>query len=365
MKKVNLFLAAIFCAVSILAGPLTAQEKNETYTVGMILSLSGIAADYGEAIRNGVELARQDRPELFTHVRFMYEDAGYEPTRAVTAFKKFADIDKVDLVHSFGAIFCQAIAPSAKVKGVLYAAECVDPSIGVDAPRTFRILNSADEYMQAQVAYLKKHSFKKIALLISDNGYLQTMSEAFKRSLTPEISSTIIDRVPVAERDLRSAIVRIRGGHYDAVGVFLAVGQISAFYRQAKEQHLELPTFGTNWFESIAEIEAAGGAMQGAVFANNPVKKVWFKRYLQQFHSPAAITYVAPAYEFALLIGEIVSNSKKKPMADEFISKLAGLGVREGVAIGPYRFVNDPQQGQYLKFPIVMKRISGDGFEEY
>jgi ABC-type branched-subunit amino acid transport system substrate-binding protein len=252
----------------------------------------------------------------------------------------------------------------AASRRVLYAAECVDPTVAVKRPYTFRLLNYADEYMEKQVEYLRKKNLKKIALLLTDNGYLHTMTEGLKRVLPPDFSLTLIDNLPATTMDLRTSISKIRSGNYDVVAVFLSVGQIAAFYRQARELHLEKPTFGTNWFESVNEIKNAHGAMDGAVLANNAIKPDFVERYSKQFGIATALNFGAPAYEFAMIVGEAVSTHSSHLTADEFLKQLSTLGTRPGVAIGPYTFLDHPKVGKYFKLPIVNKTIKGEVFVE-
>jgi hypothetical protein len=88
----------------------SAQEK---FKVGAVLPLTGAAADYGIAIKNCIELARKDNPELFTNIEFIYEDAAYDPKTAVSAYRSLTDGQQVDLTVTWGVSFCKALAPIA------------------------------------------------------------------------------------------------------------------------------------------------------------------------------------------------------------------------------------------------------------
>lgn len=98
------------------------------------------------------------------------------------------------------------------------------------------------------------------------------MFNALERSLYPGQSATLVDRVTATETNFRSHIPKLKANKFDAVGSFLMMGQIAQFAKQAREQHLDLPVFGNNAFESMNEIKAAEGAMEGSVFANTEIK---------------------------------------------------------------------------------------------
>lgn len=80
------------------AQELLAQEK---FKVGAVLPLTGAAADYGIAIKNCVELAKKDRPEIFTNIDFIFEDAAYDPKTAISAYRSLTDGQRVDLTLTF------------------------------------------------------------------------------------------------------------------------------------------------------------------------------------------------------------------------------------------------------------------------
>jgi len=53
-------------------------EENASLVVGVSLALSGPVAEYGEALRNGIELAREEHSDLLSDIRFLYEDDRYD-----------------------------------------------------------------------------------------------------------------------------------------------------------------------------------------------------------------------------------------------------------------------------------------------
>jgi ABC-type branched-subunit amino acid transport system substrate-binding protein len=62
--------------------------ENPRIKVGVIVPLTGSVATVGSAIKNGIELARHEHPEILGDLLFVYEDDGYEPKRDITAFNK-------------------------------------------------------------------------------------------------------------------------------------------------------------------------------------------------------------------------------------------------------------------------------------
>lgn len=65
----NIKLTIIALFVFIIHMPLNAQEKIQ---IGVIAPLSGGMATIGNAIKNGIEMAKSDHPELFSQIEFIY-----------------------------------------------------------------------------------------------------------------------------------------------------------------------------------------------------------------------------------------------------------------------------------------------------
>ncbi len=358
IKYFLLILISVYASIA-------SAEGSPTFKVGLVLPLTGSAADYGVAIQNSINLAIKDRPELFTNISWSYEDATFDAKTAVTSFNQLIDVQKVDLAVTWGVAFCQALAPIAESKKVPLIGICLDPNVAKDKQYVIRFKNKMDEVMQVQAKYLKQLGYNKIGLLLAEHPYLQEAASALERNLQPGQSVKIIDRLPNGESDFRTRIIKIKQStdKFDAIGVFLFVGQISTFYRQAKNFNFTLPTFGTDLFESLSEINASNGTMEGVNFASIDIKPDFIKYYKSIYKNESQLAFGAPAYEMALTIGELFNERVAKIKREDIIKSFAEVSSKDGVASGPYHYMNDPEAGQYFQFPVVIKKITKDRFE--
>lgn len=256
-----------------------AEPARAHLRIGAILPLTGATADYGQSIQRSIELAQADSPESFRDINFIYEDVAYDPKLAVAAFHKLTSVDHVDAVYVWGIGACKVVAPLAQARSVPMIGQCIDPGTGRDRPSVLRFMNYTDEYLQTTARYLDSVGAKRLAIILTENPYLEEMEAALERNLRPGQTTTVLQRYPEKEMDFRAIISRLRTGGYDAVGVFLSAGQIATFYKQAREQGLAMRTFGTNYFESASEIAASDFSMDHAVFANNLVNPAFIQRF--------------------------------------------------------------------------------------
>ena len=98
-----IFLISISFSISVFADPVK---------VGLLLPLTGPTADFGAALRNGVELAKSEKPNEFNKsIEFIYEDVKLEPKLAISSIHKLTKSNKVNLIYVFGSGNAATIAP--------------------------------------------------------------------------------------------------------------------------------------------------------------------------------------------------------------------------------------------------------------
>lgn len=346
----------LFLCLFVFFAPFSLQAEN-IFKVGIITVLSGPAAPFGVSIRNSMELAVSDNPARFKQIKFIYEDVGYDTKQAVTAFHKLVKIDKVDLVYTWGLNFCKALAPMAESAHTPLVTQCLLPDVSKDRNFVLRFYSSSDDYMRKQAEMLAAKKLNRMALLVADTAHLQEMVVSLKRALRSNQRIELEESFLPSESDFRTVIEKVRRANVQVVGVFLSTGQIATFYKQAKALSLQLPSFGSNWLDSQQEVDAANGAMNGAMFVTTGFKPAFQSKYLAKYGEPGILTFGGPAYELAMIIGKLFGDSSAKRNSEEIINSFSKITPQEGTASGPFYFAETPTTGKYVDFPIVAKII--------
>lgn len=83
--------------------------------VGLVLPLTGVLAEYGQAFQNGVNLALSDSSEVAKNCTFISEDSKYDSKTAVAAFHKLTS-SNLSVVYNWGGPTSEALAPLADQK---------------------------------------------------------------------------------------------------------------------------------------------------------------------------------------------------------------------------------------------------------
>lgn len=333
------------------------SEASAQIKIGIILPMSGPLAEYGTAELHGIQLAQTDYPELFSNIKFVFEDSQYDPKVAISAFNKLRTVDQVSVIYDWGSATGLALAPVAEGRKFPLLSMSIDPAAAIGRSYVIRFGNYAGQYIEKLVPALRARGFKKIGVIKVELAYTNSMyDEMVRQFAAPGESVQLLNSVNPADTDFKSIVTKLKQTPIDALCVYLMSGQIRQFYRQFADQGLSIPTIGTDFFESTDEIAAAGRAMEGAIYPHNPVPMSFHERYAARFGNDSQIAYAVNGYDFAVLMGRTFGAMENSPSGNQVIESLRKLPAQEGL-VGTYRFREGPKFGMFFDFPIVVKTI--------
>ncbi len=326
-------------------------------TVGISAPLTGDLAVYGNAVRNGVELARANSP-LSRNIRFIYEDNRYDPATAIAAYRKLRERDGASVIYQWGELPLASVAPIAEREHAPLIAMSIDAAPAIGARYIIRSINDPQQIALKVLEYLRSQNHKRIAIITAADPFIDALVGGMRSQISSSEVFDVVGGLLATEKDFKSLIVKLRDAKYDAVGVYLLPGQVSAFYRQASALKLKTFTFGTDVFESSEEIAEARGAMTGAVFPAVDVPAEFSRAYRARYGNETEISYAYNAYVFALRTMELAGN----PAAFDNPEVILSGYFTDRDVLG-YRARQSGEAGRFLEFPMVLRRISGAAFE--
>lgn len=338
-------------------------DEPRALTVACILPLSGRSAEYGDAVKNGIELAQKNRPELFSHIHFLYEDSLYDGKTAITAFRKFTEVDHADLVFVWGHGPVQAVAPIAE--------RSHHPTVLVSGQRdvadgkkyVIRFCSPHVAYADALLKEVRRKGYKKIAVVKTELGFLNDTVDALNAGVLSPETFELVGNFQPDETDFLSTVAKLKSKDYDLLGLFLAEDQVPLFLLRMAAVKLNTPLFGTHSLGGKNSITAIQRYTDGAFFAANFVDKTFHEQYSSIFGGDIQITWAANAYDFAILTAELFSGRKGNPTAEQIVEAYQGVKDKTGVT-GAYSFISNETLGTGFVFPVVMKTITKSGIEE-
>ena len=361
-RRLSIVLAVLMIAVPVVQAH-AVPERQAEIRMGITLPLTGPGAEWGIAARNGFQMARSEHPELFERITFFFEDTQLDPKNAVTAFNKLLSSDKVQIAYDFGSATTGAIGPIAERAKLPLLSAAFDPSVSVGKKYVIRFANYSAQYAGVLLQYLRSKGYKRFAIIATENAFFNSLVEAFKSNLQPDESVVFLQKPTPDATSFKSTITKLKKAHaqggIDALGIYTYAGQGTQFLREAAEQSLTLPLFGSDSFESDSMVAESQGRMEGLVYPNNSVAADFRKRYQEQFGNVAQITFAGSTYDLALMVGQIVAKFPRELSSDAILTELENPTRHNGV-LGEFRYRNVPAVGKYFEFPIVVKQISGN-----
>ena len=338
----------------------SATAAAEKLKIGVVIPLSGALAEYGTALKDEFLLAQKERAELFTNVEFLYEDSRYDNTTAVSIINKFASANNINLVYLWGYGPSQAAAPVAEARKIAVMVVSGEQGLNVGRPYVTRFSFRIEQMSSALLGFFRSRGWKRIGLIKVELAYMNGVVDGIRANLKADETLEVVEAYQATETDFRLGIQKLKAKKFDAVGVFLLSGQVSSFYKQANELRFKANTFGLSPFDNRAEIQLAGGLMDGAAFPGIDVRDEFRDRYTKEFGNDVQLGWAANAYDFAILTGMVASRLGEHQLRGlELLAEYRKITSYEGEE-REIRYREDAQRGSGFEFQIVMKQVDGE-----
>jgi branched-chain amino acid transport system substrate-binding protein len=323
--------------------------------VGVYVALTGPTATFGQATRDGVQLAADEVNArggvLGRQVRLIIEDNLGRPDQAVSTVTKLITRDNViALIGENASSRSLAAAPIAQSNQVpMISPSSTNPEVTEKGNYIFRVCYT-DPYQGAAIAEFVRNSLglDTVAILKDiRNDYSVGLAQFF-RSNFEEQGGRVVAEPSYAEgdADFRSQLTAIRNSGAQAIivpGYYTDVGQIA---RQARELGIRLPLVGGDGWDSPRLLEIGGAALDGSYFANHyfvgeerPAVREFVGTFQERFRRlPDSVN--ALSYDAARILFEAIERAgdvDKARIRDEIAATSNFQGVSGVITIGPDR----------------------------
>ncbi len=307
--------------------PATAPVEKISYTIGVILPLTGNQAIYGQGIKEGLDLSAKgvnDTTRFGIHINLVYEDTRSEAKNAPTAARKLIDSDHAIALITGLSPTSLAVAPLAEEKKiVLFTMASLATQLNTAGAFVFKndddvakigillaetALNKGfktasilfahynDSTVDAKDAFIKKYKTQG-GTIASTEGFSDTTAD-FKTILTKLIAP-------------QPATVVILGLQRDCA---LAVKQI-------RELKYTNQLFGFSCMEDPQVIQTAGAATEGIIFANfNPPLPPNFVQKVKDAYGHEPLRWTVEAFDGLKLLAIAIAHTTPADGAKSLIT---------------------------------------------
>jgi branched-chain amino acid transport system substrate-binding protein len=260
----TLFAAVLFSAVASFGGTACAADLK----IGVAEALSGGAAQYGIAIRNGLELAADEINAAGgingNKIQLVVADEQGKKEEAINVFKKLIFQDQVLMV--FGPTLsnsAQAGDPIAQAgKTVAFGTSNTADGITTIGDYIFRnSVTEADVLPETIKIAVKKAGIKKVAVLYgNDDVFTKSGYDNFKKALDDlKIPVTTTETFAKGDVDFKAQLTKIKASGADAIVLSALMAEGAPIMVQARQLGLHVPFIGGNGMNSVKVFDLAKG----------------------------------------------------------------------------------------------------------
>ena len=312
----------------VLAAPVSfAAYGADVVKVGAALSMTGAAAVYGTAQKNGIQAAVDDVNQSGSlkplRLEVVFDDDGSKKEQGINVFQKFINQTKVGAIIgptlSTTATAADPIAQQSKVP-VLAISNTAPTGITDIGDYIWR-----DSLTEAQVvpgAIKKAHSrlgFKTAGVLYgNDDVFTKAGYDVMKKALESE-GVQILETQTFAkpDRDFNAQLTALKSKNPGILVVSALADNAASIVTQARQLGYSGPMLGGNGFNSPAFIKNAGTAAEGVLVgtawnssSQDAANQAFLKSMRERGVAPDQFT--AQAYSGVLVIAEAIKKAGMK-----------------------------------------------------
>lgn len=364
MFKTNTLRTAVAAGLATLTLSTPVLASDEPVKVGIMLPFSGVYAALGDATRNGLKMALQEKSsELHGRkIEFIEIDTEARPERAPEIASSLLDRSKADFiigpVHSGVAMGMLKVLRGKDTVMIVPNAGAGPVTGPLCAPNVFRTSFSSwqPSYPMGKVALDK--GYKNVVTMSWNYGMGRESLDAFEESFTAG-GGTIVKQmlVPFPQTEFQSYLSEIASLKPDAVFVFFAGGGAVKFVKDYDALGLKgkIPLLGSG-FLTEGTIEAQGAAAEGVMTTlhyadtlDNELNNRFRASYKEQFGKPSDL-YAVQGYDTGLLIANAL-NQLKGDISDRdaLINTMANTTINSPRGDFTFSKAHNPVQNIYLR----------------
>ncbi|MFD3260394.1 ABC transporter substrate-binding protein [Paenibacillus lentus] len=246
------------------------QVKSDTIRIGLAAPISGTQAQYGQAFKNGAELAAAQINEAGgidgKQVEIVVQDDKGDSNEAVNVANKFvSDKNILAVVGHFNSSATLATAPVYnKNKIVEISPSSSAPGVTDAGEYTFRVITT-DAFQADYLAdWSKELGYSKVALIYEQSDFCLGLLDVYQKS-APDNNIEVVaaEAYNPGDKDFSTILTKIKDKQPEAIFIGGFYNEAALISQQAKKLNLSVDFIGVDSLYSEALLELGGESVEG------------------------------------------------------------------------------------------------------
>lgn len=310
-----------FFPICLLLLPLIAfAENDKELSVGVIQSLTGMAAEDGKTVVQALRLASEDLAKRGIRVNLLTEDDQTTQKNGITALHKLMTSKPDVIVAATWDFTTNPLLPvAAQYQVPIFNTSTLPESLDLTSSKGFAFINAISVKSESEPfrRFLTKVPHSKIAIVYANNSWGDTQLKIYKK-IAEDLGASIVDEFKPSsfdENEWRILIPRIKEKNPSLVVLLLNKNDILVFLQRAKELGMTSKFFTSkNGFDAF-RISKNKGLFNGTCFTY-PLERFkreteFTNRYAEKFGEEPRI-YADNTYDALCILSAAKDISKQK-----------------------------------------------------
>ncbi len=261
------FLSAFFTCQLSLAEPVTRK-------IGLIASLSGFAAPYGVAVKEGIELAISELSGAEERVELVVQDDQSDPTKVLSAYHYLKDVEKIELLVG-GSWWIRPLAQITEKDGMpLLSCETMQDADFVPSATYFVLSGRVANWVRRYEPLFRSQGMHRGAVVRFTSGFSQSILDEMRRLFSDSGREFVgvFEYQDLQFSEARSIALRLKRARPDVTFVDGQPQGVANFLKRRQELRMQdLPIVGHSVIEA---------AIKEGLVKSEHMKNVYFLRRL-------------------------------------------------------------------------------------
>ncbi|MGA2978535.1 MAG: ABC transporter substrate-binding protein [Terriglobales bacterium] len=352
-------------------------DNANTIRIGVVTSLTGSNAAFGQAHKNGYTIALEEINAkgglLGKKVELDYYDDQSHPDQAVQGVSKLVDQDHVPIIlGAYSSESTRAIVPVVTQKEIplIIPTAVADNVMGTGSAWVFRICAGSGSFATATLDFLRNNGDPKTLAIVSEN---TNFGQSNNKSMTEAAKAAGLDLVDAetyqaSSPDYKSLLQRVKNKNPEVVYFASYLLDASTLMRQAEQVRLN-PKYYTSAGTGFAAAEfptpdkGAGKYAEYTFSVSQWLPSAKWKGSSEFDQKFFALTNTHPAYHAmeayaALLVAAAAIDSAKSTQSQVVRDTLRQINLAE-TPFGPMKFDATGQNAH----PVLVTQVQGGQYK--